>query len=98
MPLDVARTVGQLPEQQQHSAAEQALKQRAAKKRERTKKAEQPASPRTDGAAHQASEAAEKQSARAMADSDDELQALAQELRSRLTAEQVEKLIKLLMT
>ncbi|MCX4429225.1 ParB/RepB/Spo0J family partition protein [Streptomyces mirabilis] len=98
MPLDVARTVGQLPEQQQHSAAEQALKQRAAKKRERTKKAEPPASPRTDGAAHQASEAAEKRSARAMADSDDELQALAQELRSRLTAEQVEKLIKLLMT
>lgn len=97
MPLDVARTIGQLPEQQQHSAAEQALKQRAAKKRERTKKAEQPAPPRTDGTAHQAPETAEAHSARAMVASDDELQALAEELRSRLTVDQVEKLIELLM-
>ncbi|MDX2997248.1 ParB/RepB/Spo0J family partition protein [Streptomyces scabiei] len=97
MPLDVARTVGQLPEQQQHSAAEQALSQRAAKKRERTKKTELPPSSRTDGAAQQTAEAAEKQSAHATVDSDDELQALAQELRSRLTPEQVEKLIELLM-
>ncbi|MEV0185856.1 ParB/RepB/Spo0J family partition protein [Streptomyces sp. NPDC050625] len=97
IPLDVARTVGQLPEQQQHSAAEQALKQRAAKKRERTKKAEQPAAPsRTDGAAHRAAEASEKQSAHATVNSDHELHALAQELRDRLTAEQMEKLIKLL--
>lgn len=96
IPLDVARTVGQLPEQQQHRAAEQALTQRAAKKRERTKKAEQPASPRRSGSAHQGAAATEKQSARATVDSENELQALAQELRNRLTTEQVEKLIELL--
>lgn len=96
IPLDVARTVGQLPERQQHSAAEHALQQRAAKKRERTKKAEQPASPRTNGAVNQAAEATEKQSAQATVDSDDELQALALELRSRLTQEQVKRLIELL--
>ncbi|UXY25153.1 hypothetical protein [Streptomyces sp. HUAS TT20] len=51
---------------------------------------------RPDGTAHRAAEAAEKQSAHATVNSDHELQALAQELRDRLTAEQVEKLIKLL--
>ncbi|TLQ38731.1 ParB/RepB/Spo0J family partition protein [Streptomyces marianii] len=96
IPLDVARTVGQLPEQQQHSAAEQALTQRAAKKRERAKKTEQPASSRTDGTAHETPKAAAKQPAGATPDSDDELQALAHELRNRLTAGQVEKLIELL--
>ncbi|MFE2512668.1 ParB/RepB/Spo0J family partition protein [Streptomyces naganishii] len=96
IPLDVARTVGQLPEQQQHSAAEEALKQRAAKKRERTKKTELPPPPRTNGAARQTAETAKEQSAHAAVDSDSELQALAQDLRSRLTPEQVEKLIELL--
>jgi ParB family chromosome partitioning protein len=96
IPLDVARTVGQLPEQQQHSAAEEALNQRAAKKRERTKKTELPAPPRAKGAARQAAETAKEQSAHAAVDSVSELQALAQDLRSRLTPEQVEKLIELL--
>ncbi|MFJ9482671.1 ParB/RepB/Spo0J family partition protein [Streptomyces mirabilis] len=93
LPLDVARTVGQLPEQQQQSAAEQVLQQRATKKREKTaKKAEQPAPFRKADAARPA---AEGQSARA--DSSDELQVLAQELRGRLTPEQVQKLIELLL-
>ncbi|MFL4910917.1 ParB/RepB/Spo0J family partition protein [Streptomyces sp. MMS24-I2-30] len=92
MPLDVARTVGQLPEQQQHSAAEQVLQQRAAKKRERTKKAKQPAPPRTEAGAPQQTDG--KQPAHASVDSDDELHSLAQELRSRLTTEEVAKLIR----
>lgn len=96
IPLDVARKVGQLPEQQQHSAAEQALEQREVKKRERTRKAEEPAAPRPQAAVDQAPEAAREQPARATLDSDDELQVLARELRDRLTAEQVVKLVELL--
>lgn len=96
VPLDVARTVGQLPEQQQHRAAEQALEQRAAKKRERTTKAKQPASPRENGTAHETADVAEKQAAPGVLNTDDDLQTLAQELRNRLTAGQVVKLIELL--
>jgi ParB family transcriptional regulator, chromosome partitioning protein len=96
VPLDVARTVGQLPKQQQQRATEQALEHRAAKKRERTKQAKQPAPPREDGSSHETAETAGKQSAPDPLSTDDELQALAQELRNRLTAEQVEKLIELL--
>ena len=52
---------------------------------------------RSDGAAQQTAETAKTPSAHATVDSDNELQALAQELRSHLTPEQVEKLIELLM-
>lgn len=96
IPLDVARSVGQLPEQQQQSAAERALEQRAAKKRERTKNTEKPVSPRAGGLPSRTDAAVEKQPTPDMVSSVDELEALAQELRNRLTAEQVEKLIKLL--
>ncbi|MGY4967389.1 ParB/RepB/Spo0J family partition protein [Streptomyces sp. 900105245] len=96
IPLDVARSVGQLPEQQQQSAAERALEQRAAKKRERTKSTEKPVSPRAGGLPSRTDAAVEKQPTPGMVSSVDELEALAQELRDRLTALQVEKLIKLL--
>ncbi|GGY16858.1 hypothetical protein GCM10010358_80590 [Streptomyces minutiscleroticus] len=97
LPLDVARRVGQLPEQQQHSAAEQALEQRAAKKRERTKKPRRSAPSGTDKAASPTNEAAGRHPAKDVADADSELQTLARDLRSRLTPEQVDKLIELLM-
>jgi len=97
VPLDVARTVGQLPEQQQHQAVEQALEQRAAKKRGRATKAKQSTSPRETETVRETVEAAEKLAAAPSAlNADDELQTLAQDLRKRLTAGQVAKLIKLL--
>ncbi|MFE4578546.1 ParB/RepB/Spo0J family partition protein [Streptomyces sp. NPDC002285] len=96
IPLDVARTVGQLPEQQQQSAAEEKLRQRADRKRSGAKRTEQPSLAPTKGASHQSAEASVIQSAPAEVDADEELQLLAQELRGRLTSHQVEKLIELL--
>ncbi|MEU3341991.1 ParB/RepB/Spo0J family partition protein [Streptomyces sp. NPDC006668] len=67
-----------------------ALNRRAAKNWERTKGTELTQPPRANGAPRQTAEAAKEQSAHATVDSDSELQALAQDLRSRLTPEQVE--------
>ncbi|WP_307544226.1 ParB/RepB/Spo0J family partition protein [Streptomyces sp. V3I8] len=50
VPLDVARTVGQLPAQPQQSATERALEERAVKKQQRTKKKQEPAPLRTQEA------------------------------------------------
>jgi len=97
IPLDAAHTVGQLPKQQQPSTAEEELKQRADRKRARTKQAERHTPAPTDGVSHEPPEMAETQSVHATVDSDEEWQSLAQELPDRLTAEQLEKLIELLM-
>jgi ParB family chromosome partitioning protein len=96
LPLDVARKVGQLPEQQQHSAAEEALAQRAAKKRQRKEQVE----PAVDENLPSAPSGPEKRKQRAAvhdAEVGSDLSKLADELRSRLTAQQLEELIELLM-
>jgi ParB family transcriptional regulator, chromosome partitioning protein len=96
VPLDVARTVGQLPEQQQQRAVEQALEQRAANKRQRTTRAQQSASSRESATARETTEVAGMHAAPRASNTDHELQALAKDLRNRLTAGQVAKLIELL--
>lgn len=94
LPLDVARRVGQLPEQQQHSAAEEALAQRAAKKRQRKTQVEA-ADENSTSAPSEAEK--RKQQPAVQPEVGGDLSKLAEELRSRLTAQQLEELIELLM-
>jgi ParB family chromosome partitioning protein len=85
LPVKVARIVGQLPEQQQQSAAEEALAQRPSRRQSQ----------------HPSAGAPESQSERAMASSvqrtDEDLAALAADLKRRLTSQQIEELVELLI-
>ncbi|GEK04497.1 ParB/RepB/Spo0J family partition protein [Streptomyces sp. 1-11] len=96
LPVKVARTVGQLPEQQQQSAADKALAQRAKQKTEtgRKPKGAYPVStPTTAAPAPQDGPAivSDAQSA------DEDLTALAANLKRRLTPQQIKELVELLI-
>ncbi|WP_329295556.1 ParB/RepB/Spo0J family partition protein [Streptomyces sp. NBC_01455] len=98
LPVKIARTVGQLPEQQQQSAAEDALAQRAKAKTQKPRSAypvSTPARLSPRDASRPADADAEQRPAGPLSEPED-LHALAQELRSRLTTEQVEILVDLL--
>ncbi|MCX4581262.1 ParB/RepB/Spo0J family partition protein [Streptomyces sp. NBC_01571] len=93
LPLDIARTVGQLPEQQQQNAADEVLKERAAKKRLQPKRTAKTAPALAAGSGEPSGATVENP----QPDPVDELQSIANELRVRLSPEQVEQLIELLM-
>ncbi|MFF5315544.1 ParB/RepB/Spo0J family partition protein [Streptomyces massasporeus] len=97
LPVKVARTVGQLPEQQQQSAAEEALAQRAKQKSEsaRKPKSAYPVStPTASAASAPQSEAASPPDGTAP---EEDLMALATDLKRRFTAQQIEELVELLI-
>ncbi|MFF3166789.1 ParB/RepB/Spo0J family partition protein [Streptomyces sp. NPDC003273] len=96
LPVKVARTVGQLPEQQQQSAADEALAQRAKQKAEtgRKPKSAYPVSTPTTAAATPQDEPATVSSAQS---ADEDLTALAANLKRRLTPQQIEELVELLI-
>lgn len=96
LPVDVARRVGQLPEQQQQQAAEEALAERKRTKRKRQSTVSADAtSPRTTpepaGKAETVPPAPRTESS-----SETDLPALAADLRKRLTRTQLNQLIELL--
>ncbi|MFE9387673.1 ParB/RepB/Spo0J family partition protein [Streptomyces sp. NPDC007025] len=93
LPVNVARTVGQLPEQQQQGAAEEALAQRAERKKAKQEPGAYPVSTRPA----QTPKAASKKPADPSGETDDEdLAALAADLKRRLTPAQVDDLVGLL--
>ncbi|MFI1169328.1 ParB/RepB/Spo0J family partition protein [Streptomyces sp. NPDC020801] len=96
LPVKVARTVGQLPEQQQQSAAEEALAQRAKQKAESSRKPKgaYPVSTPPAAAPKPQSEPAVASSAKRP---DEDLATLAADLKRRLTAQQIEELVELLI-
>ncbi|MFG2569208.1 ParB/RepB/Spo0J family partition protein [Streptomyces sp. NPDC048567] len=93
LPVKIARTVGQLPKQQQQQAAKEALAQRVHRKGETSRKAKRayPVStpPKTTTQGQNDSASSSQQ--------DQNVAALAAELKQRLTPEQVEALVKLLI-
>ncbi|MGW7260643.1 ParB/RepB/Spo0J family partition protein [Streptomyces sp. NPDC054834] len=96
LPVKIARTVGQLPEQQQQSAADEALAQRAQQKSEASRKPKGAYPVSTPPAA-----AAKRQGAPATATStqraEEDLEVLAADLKRRLTPQQIEELVELLI-
>ncbi|MFE9360312.1 ParB/RepB/Spo0J family partition protein [Streptomyces olivaceoviridis] len=96
LPVKVARTVGQLPEQQQQSAAEEALAQRAKQKAEsgRKPKGAYPVSTPPEAAPKSQSEPG---MASSMQRTDENLTALAADLKRRLTSQQIKELVDLLI-
>ncbi len=101
LPVEVARRVGQLPEQQQHSAAEEALAERAKGKKRRRQLsrgayAVSTPAPATNSDEETRQDAATGASSSLLPVQEEELSALAEDLRNRLTAEQLKKLIELL--
>ncbi|MDX3209482.1 ParB/RepB/Spo0J family partition protein [Streptomyces scabiei] len=98
LPVKVARTVGQLPEQQQQSAAEEALVQRAKQKSESARKprsAYPVSTPTASTAIAPQSKAASPPDGTAP---EENLMALATDLKRRLTPQQVEELAELLLS
>lgn len=96
LPVKIARTVGQLPEQQQQSAAEEALAQRAQQKSESSRKpkgAYPVITPPTAAIKRQGEPATASSAQRAQED----LEALAAELKRRLTPQQIEELVERLI-
>jgi ParB family chromosome partitioning protein len=98
LPVKVARTVGQLPERQQQSAADEALAQRAKQKSESARKpksaypvsaptASTPTAPQGETASPPDGTAPEE-----------DLMALATDLKRRLTPQQLEELAELLLS
>lgn len=96
LPVKIARTVGQLPEQQQQSAAEEALAQRAQQKSEsrRKPKGAYPVSAPPAAAPKRQGEPATAASAQR---AEEDLEELAADLKRRLTPQQVEELVDLLI-
>lgn len=101
LPVEVARRVGQLPEQQQHNAAEEALAERAKGKKRRRQLSQgayavstQSSTPGTDVRTN--SEATRRSPLSHSPVQEEDLSALAEDLRKRLTSDQLEKLIELL--
>ncbi|MFI8301359.1 ParB/RepB/Spo0J family partition protein [Streptomyces nigra] len=96
LPVKVARTVGQLPEQQQQSAAEEALAQRAKQKAESSRKPKG-AYPVSTPPAAALKPQIEPVVASSTQRSDEDLATLAADLKRRLTAQQIEELVELLI-
>ncbi|MET7458606.1 ParB/RepB/Spo0J family partition protein [Streptomyces sp. NPDC005574] len=96
LPVKVARTVGQLPEQQQQSAAEEALAQRAKQKSESPRKAESAYPVSTPAPTAEKAQERSVNSSNEMATAD--LGVLAADLKRRLTPQQLEELAELLLS
>ncbi|MFF7858963.1 ParB/RepB/Spo0J family partition protein [Streptomyces sp. NPDC007904] len=97
LPVKIARTVGQLPEQQQHRAAEEALAQRTKKKAPKQEPSTAyPVS--TPSATTHEQPPQEPASPSNAASQGEDLTALAEQLKKRLTPQQLEKLVELLIS
>lgn len=102
LPVEVARRVGQLPEQQQHDAAQEALTERTENKKRRRQLsrgayAVSTTSPAPGSGEKTKPDATTDTSVSPPPVQEKDLPALAEDLRNRLTADQLEKLIELLM-
>jgi ParB family chromosome partitioning protein len=102
LPVEVARRVGQLPEQQQHDAAQEALTERTENKKRRRQLSRGAYAVSTTSPAPGSGEGTKPDATTDASVSpppvqEKDLPALAEDLRNRLTADQLEKLIELLM-
>ncbi|MFP8907542.1 ParB/RepB/Spo0J family partition protein [Streptomyces atacamensis] len=102
LPVEVARRVGQLPKQQQHDAAQEALTERTENKKRRRQLSRGAYAVSTTPSAPGSGEKTKPDATTDTSFSlppvqEKDLPALAEDLRNRLTADQLEKLIELLM-
>ncbi|MER5860294.1 ParB/RepB/Spo0J family partition protein [Streptomyces sp900105245] len=97
LPVKVARTVGQLPEQQQQSAADEALAQRAKQKAASSRKPKGAYPVSTPAAIAPQPPDGEPAAVSDEQRMDDDLAALAADLKRRLTPKQIEGLVELLL-
>ncbi|MCX4451679.1 ParB/RepB/Spo0J family partition protein [Streptomyces sp. NBC_01789] len=96
LPVKIARTVGQLPEQEQQRAVDEAFAQRLQHKNESTQKTRSayPVSTPTGSSTQRQGKPADPNRSQ---QPDDDMATLAADLKRRLTAPQIEKLVELLM-